>query len=105
MESRAWSWGIFVLTLCCYVLCSFAHRIDFDDLQHYEEKITSQNGEDGVLMEILQRIGVTDERFYVEFGVEDGRECNTRVLRERLNFTGLSMDGGHSHEGEDSCSS
>ncbi|CAM9346017.1 unnamed protein product, partial [Ectocarpus fasciculatus] len=64
------------------------------NLAAYEEKIYSQNGEDGVLLRILEVIGVRN-RDYVEFGVQDGVECNSRVLREHLNFTGLMMDGGN----------
>ena len=62
-------------------------------LQALEGKVYSQNGEDGVLVGLLDATG-TRSKYYVEFGVSDGRECNTRVLRERLGFTGLSMDGG-----------
>ena len=56
-------------------------------LQHYEYSIFSQNGEDGILSFIFETIGVKFATF-AEFGVQDGRECNTRVLRERWNFTG-----------------
>jgi hypothetical protein len=61
------------------------------DLQNYEQKIYSQNAEDGILLKLLESIGSTN-KFYVEFGVESGVECNTRVLRELLGFTGLLMD-------------
>ena len=64
------------------------------DLQHYERKIYSQNGEDGILLRLLNLLGRKSST-YVEFGVEDGSECNTRILREHLNFTGLLMDGGY----------
>ena len=37
----------------------------------------------------------TITRYYVEFGVENGDQCNTRMLREHYNFTGLLMDGGY----------
>lgn len=50
----------------------------------------SQNGEDGIIKMILHKIGVTN-RFFVEFGVEDGKECNTRALRES-GWDGLQMD-------------
>jgi hypothetical protein len=78
----------------------------FDNLQYYEDQIYSQNGEDGILLRILEILGLlpgstvqditTGEGgrrggYYVEFGVEDGTQCNTRILRERFNYTGLLM--------------
>jgi hypothetical protein len=33
--------------------------------------------------------------YYIEFGVEDGRECNSRLLREQHGWHGLMMDGGN----------
>ena len=74
--------------------CDDLHR-----LQNFEEKIYSQNGEDGVLLRLLEILGSHAHRnFFVEFGVQDGTECITRVLREQLNYTGLLMDGGHVNE-------
>jgi hypothetical protein len=49
-------------------------------LSSKEEKIFSQNGEDGVLIEIFAKIGSKD-KYFVEFGVEDGSQCNSRVFR------------------------
>lgn len=48
----------------------------------FEEKIYSQNGEDGILKIIFERIG-TFNKFCVELGVGDGRECNTRYFIEK----------------------
>lgn len=60
------------------------------DLNRFEKRVCSQNGEDGILAAIFAAIGVTD-RFCVEFGVEDGRVCNTGLLR-RQGWSGLWMD-------------
>jgi hypothetical protein len=64
------------------------------DLTRYEMRVFSQNGEDGILRAMFARLG-PGGRYYVEFGVEDGRECNSRYLREAHGWTGLLMDGGH----------
>ena len=49
----------------------------------YEFSVYSQNGEDGVILSLLSRIGV-ETRYIVEIGTEDGRECNSANLI--LNF-------------------
>jgi hypothetical protein len=65
-----------------------------EDLTRYEESVFSQNGEDGILRAIFGRVGART-RYFVEFGVEDGTQCNTRYLAERRAWRGLLMDGGH----------
>ena len=42
-------------------------------------KIYSQNDEDGIIQEIFRRIGAVNHSF-VEFGVQNGFECNTAKL-------------------------
>lgn len=60
------------------------------------KKVFSQNDEDGAIEEVFRKIGTTD-KVYVEFGVQNGDECNTRYLRDRLGWdvkNSLLMDGG-----------
>jgi len=74
-----------------------ATRYGCSGLVASELQVFSQNGEDGVLQEIFKRIGTTNE-YFVEFGVEDGIECNTRFLAEILGWSGLYLepdDVGH----------
>ena len=49
-------------------------------LQSKGRRVFSQNDEDGVIEEIFDYIGTTNQ-VYVEFGASDGKECNTRFLR------------------------
>ena len=63
------------------------------DLTAAELSVFSQNGEDGVLCEILRRVG-TSNSWFVEFGVESGIEGNCVFLAEVLGWQGLFMDGG-----------
>lgn len=54
-------------------------------MKSFEKKIYSQNGEDGIIEHIFDRIGTTD-KCAVEFGVSaggGGTETNTRLLSER----------------------
>ena len=46
-----------------------------------------QNGEDGIIQAAYDCMGTVDKTF-VEFGVENGMECNTRLLREKHGWTG-----------------
>lgn len=59
-------------------------------LQYFEDRVYSQNGEDGILRELFRRIG-TDTRFFVEFGAHPD-ECNCARLAIEEGWSGLFMD-------------
>jgi hypothetical protein len=66
------------------------------DISHFEKKIFSQNGEDGILIKLVEMLYDKDYKGnFVEFGVETGIECNTRLLKEKYKWSGLQMDGRH----------
>lgn len=58
----------------------------------YEFKIFSQWGDDGLIQYLIKHLMIKNETF-VEFGVEDYRESNTRFLMMNNNWGGLVMDG------------
>ncbi len=62
-------------------------------LHRFEHQVFSQNGEDGVLLEIFKRIGTAGKSF-VEIGVGDGLENNTAFLLSQ-GWKGFWLDGDH----------
>ncbi len=56
-----------------------------------ESSVCSQNGEDGVIAEILARIGVS-ARWFVEFGIEDGSQGNCVTLARDHGWAGLFIE-------------
>jgi hypothetical protein len=58
--------------------------------------IYSQWGEDGIIQYILDHINPSSHVF-VEFGVENYREANTRWLVEGHNWSGLVIDGNQAY--------
>ncbi|MFA5407112.1 MAG: hypothetical protein WC307_07170, partial [Candidatus Nanoarchaeia archaeon] len=60
------------------------------DLLISENKIFSQNGEDGVIAHILDELNIK-EGFFVEIGVQNGVECNTRTLLDN-GWKGIMID-------------
>ncbi|CAF3921724.1 unnamed protein product, partial [Adineta steineri] len=75
---------------------SYIHSNWVQQIKNQELHIHTQNGEDGVLLWIFANIGTINKppRF-VEFGTQEGQQCNTRFLRQQLGWQGLMMDGGH----------
>ena len=61
-----------------------------------EFKVHSQHGEDGIVLEIFSRIGVTDRRF-VEFGFGNGSQCISANLSLNFGWQGLLMDASQRH--------
>lgn len=57
-----------------------------------EFQVFSQNGEDGIIQYLIHNIPIKEKKF-VEFGVENYMESNTRFLLEYDNWSGLIMDG------------
>ena len=60
-------------------------------LNIFEFQSFSQNGEDGIINEIFNRISTTN-KYFVEFGVDDGMENNTLFLLNN-DWTGSWIEG------------
>jgi len=60
-------------------------------INDYEFKIFSQFGEDGLINYLINNLNITSKKF-VEFGVENYEEANTRFLLENNGWTGLIFD-------------
>jgi hypothetical protein len=67
-------------------------------LSRAEFRVFSQFGDDGIIQYVISRLNLpTSERRFIEFGVENYRESNTRFLLLNDNWTGLVMDGSEQH--------
>lgn len=65
-------------------------------LSEVEFKVFSQWGDDGIIQWLASNLEFPDKTF-VEFGVENYRESNTRFLMMNNNWSGLVMDGSESN--------
>ncbi len=61
-------------------------------LHDAEFKVFSQWGDDGIIQYLINYLEI-DNKTFVEFGVEDYQESNTRFLLMNDNWSGLVMDG------------
>ncbi len=66
------------------------------DIREAEFKVFSQFGEDGIIQYLVHKVPIENDVF-VEFGVEDYSESNTRFLLSKDNWRGLIIDGGTDH--------
>jgi len=65
-------------------------------LNEVEFKVFSQWGDDGIIQWLVSNIELPNKTF-IEFGVEDYRESNTRFLLMNNNWSGFVMDGSESN--------
>jgi hypothetical protein len=64
------------------------------DLQEVEFRVSSQWGQDGIIDWLVERAKIPfGAQIFIEFGVEDYRQSNTRFLLQSRNWRGLVMDG------------
>lgn len=64
---------------------------EISDVREVEFKVFSQWGEDGIIQWLINNINIPHKTF-IEFGVEDYRESNTRFLMMNNNWSGYVMD-------------
>jgi hypothetical protein len=65
---------------------------EIDTLADVEFQVYSQFGEDGIIEWLVTKLDLQNKTF-VEFGVENYLEANTRFLLLNRNWTGLVLDG------------
>ncbi len=69
---------------------------DGGDFQAHEYGVFSQWGEDGLIAYLVSTVPI-ERPWFVEFGVEDYKEANTRYLLMTRNWRGLVIDGSEAH--------
>lgn len=71
-------------------------KSSIQSLAEVEFKVFSQFGDDGIIQYLIHKLPHLNKTF-VEFGVEDYREANTRFLLMNNNWEGLILDGSPKH--------
>jgi hypothetical protein len=61
-------------------------------LTRHEFRVFSQNGEDGIIAEIVRRVGQSFPKSFVEFGAGNGLAGNTLFLADVLGWPGLYIE-------------
>jgi len=62
------------------------------EIANTEFRVYSQWGEDGIIQHLINKIEIPN-KIFVEFGVENYTESNTRFLLQNDNWSGLVIDG------------
>jgi len=80
-------WGLY--SFGCNLIKKEEGLIRMGKIYRYEKKIFSQHGEDGITQYFVSMLPI--KKYFVEFGVGSGTECNCRILKE-MGWEGLMMD-------------
>jgi hypothetical protein len=77
--------------------CRWVAGLPAHELERAEFRVFSQFGEDGIIKFLVQRVPI-ENRVFVEIGVEDYSESNTRFLLVNDAWRGLIVDAGSAHQ-------
>lgn len=80
------------LFLSARILANTVCNKELRSLEEAEFQVYSQFGEDGIIQWLIHNTDIASKTF-IEFGVEDYSEANTRFLLMNNNWSGLIMDG------------
>jgi hypothetical protein len=72
------------------------YDINNKKLIKHEFKVFSQCGEDGIIQYLINNM-IIDNKTFIEFGVQNYTESNTRFLLVNNNWNGLVYDGSKDH--------
>ena len=67
-----------------------------NSIHDYEFQVYSQWGEDGIIQHLIGKVEIPN-KIFIEFGVEDYKEANTRFLLQNNNWSGLVMDASENN--------
>ena len=70
----------------------------FLSINNYEFRVFSQFGDDGIIQFLIKRVQ-PEKKIFIEFGVENYDESNTKFLLVNNNWKGLIFDGDKSNMG------
>lgn len=65
---------------------------EVESFQEVEFSVFSQVGDDGIIQYLINKLNISNKTF-IEFGVQDYIECNTRFLLMNNYWSGLVIDG------------
>jgi hypothetical protein len=71
-------------------------ELDPSRIEDSQFRVFSQWGEDGIIQHLLRHVPVS-RKVFIEFGVENYTESNTRFLLVNDNWAGLVIDGSQSN--------
>ena len=78
------------------LLSNQQYLIPSKNINDFEFKIFSQFGDDGIIQYLIKNIHI-DNHSFIEFGVENYLESNTRFLRMNNNWAGVVIDGSENN--------
>lgn len=71
---------------------------DYRSISDFEFSVYSQFGDDGIIQFLINTLEI-ENKYFIEFGVSDYSESNTRFLLVNNNWSGFVMDGSHDNIG------